>query len=332
MKQDRKSLVVVLWWFLGLAILCWLLAKHFMSPRANTVTHDMRVKYRRALEANNIPIRFFGKVVDQDGRPLVGVNVHIETRVLIEAAPTVLGAEFHKYNLVSDADGLFVLSNARGDTMTVDSIEKEGYELSHNAKMGFLYNRPPTDPSLFIPDPARPALFKMWKKRGAEPIAHHQLSRQGIPCDGTPLTFDLLTGKKDGKQSDIRVSFWRNPLHIVQDKQKYDWKLVIESTDGGLIRSDDEFMYVAPEDGYQPKIEIAMAATNSNWVIKENASFYLKSRGGKHYARINLQLTTNYEPPPTGLTIESWLNPNGSRNLEFDRSKRAGSGNEYQLN
>jgi len=112
------------------------------------------------------------------------------------------------------------------------------------------------------------------------------------------------------------VTLIRTPLQIKCGQQKYDWTATIEAVDGGVVASTDEFMYRAPESGYEPKLTVAVSAQDPKWSAEGKVAFYLKSHG--KYGRVTAEFTTDYDRPKTGFRIDAYFNPTGSRNLEYD--------------
>ena len=105
---------------------------------------------------------------------------------------------------------------------------------------------------------------------------------------------------------------------------------------GGLVPTGERDYYnVAPESGYEPRFEHVQAAQSVReaqegrvkwtWTESVSGSFFISSRGEKNFARVNLRLRPNVdrkEGDNQALVVaEVWLNPSGSRNLEFDPKK-----------
>jgi len=269
-----------------------------------------------ALENLNVAIKFWGKVVDQDDNPLSGVI--IKGYVMHDTVASPYGYSLGHFEIATSKDGHFEITDVSGSGLTIESIVKEGYELSKNVKTHFGYRG---YAEKFTPDQNNPVVFKMWERHGAEPLVKCYINI-GIPCDGTPVLIDFLKNKKVDSGGNLRITFKREPLHIQRGKDKgYDWTLLLEAIDGEILDSTEEFMYMAPEAGYKSSLQIEMLKTDPNWISILNKPFYLKLQDGKQFARVNLELYTNFEPPPTSLQIESWLNPSGSRNLEYDSKK-----------
>jgi hypothetical protein len=255
---------------------------------------------------SNGPIRFYGKIVDQNSNAIAGVRVRLRYREYRIVAPTVAAEDNHRVDLTTDEKGRFELANVSGETMWIEEIVKPGYQLS--ARVNLI---PKTDVS-----PDAPVIFRMWKFTGsAEPLVSMSFRRTGIPVDGTPTTFDLFQSKKNSGAQDVKVTLSRIPLHIKRGTNRFDWEATIEIPNGGLLPSDDEFMNEAPAEGYQPALRVEMNANDPNWLPYLRTNFFIKVRG-QCFGKMNIDLSADYEPPPTGLSIGTAVNPTGSRNLE----------------
>ena len=118
-------------------------------------------------------------------------------------------------------------------------------------------------------------------------------------------------------EGDIRVQLKRPPQ--IDFRKEYDWSFVMEAIGGGIIEATDRFPYLAPESGYKPRYELVMSPSNPNWSNSIEKKFYLSSRGGKVYASIQMRIFT-YDDA-SGIELNYFANPAGSRNLEFDPAK-----------
>jgi hypothetical protein len=78
------------------------------------------------------------------------------------------------------------------------------------------------------------------------------LLQQGDSLGRNWITNDNFHFQKDGK--------CRTGVSPVNRRNAEEWHATIEAIDAGLIQSDDKFIYEAPEEGYQPKIQIDMPA------------------------------------------------------------------------
>jgi len=286
-----------------------------VAPPSNQLTRLQQL--REIARKSNKPIQFFGLVLDQDDNPIPSVKVTLAIRTAKEVTPGVIDDLFDHPVMMTGADGRFALTDAKGALLSVKTLEKPGYEASEKSlnRAHYWYWRDPSQ--VFHPDADRPEIFRMWRKSGAEKlVSQDRMTR--IPYDGRVVTFELLTGRETAGGGDFRVALVRNPQQVKWGQRNYEWTLTIESVDGGLIASSDEQMYRAPADGYQARLVIHMPADDPQWTDDKSVEFYLKSQGGKHYSRVKLSVMVGSEKPTTGLSFHAFINPSGSRNLEYD--------------
>lgn len=245
----------------------------------------------------------YGKVVDQSGNPLAEVKV-------VGNVDLAFG-DSKAYKTTTDAQGLFHFLGLRGQGLGVE-LEKNGYY--------FDYMSPSADrPNSYLPDPNNPLIFTMWKLRGAEPMVHDKLHAY-IPCDGSIIKFDLLTGKKS-LDGDFNVSLTRNPVSIVRSKP-FAWSVTLEVTNGGLQAITNVYPNEAPAEGYQSKITFDFQPNSKEWTSHFTPKFYFKAKNGQVFGRMAINIMSDFQPPPTLFDAEIYANPGGSRNLEFDPSKQ----------
>ena len=63
-----------------------------------------------------------------------------------------------------------------------------------------------------------------------------------------------------------------------------------------------------------------MPKDRPDWNESKERFLYFKSRGGRIYGRMKVGVYAFFDPP-IAVTIDTWVNPNCSRNLEFDPNK-----------
>jgi hypothetical protein len=276
-----------------------------VSPRNNTPSRQQILQ--DAVERANIPVRFYGKVVDQQGMPLADVNVRAKVRHwYIPSGSAVYGnGHMVRIDRVTDVDGQFLIEGTTGDALDFESISKDDYELSQKALHTF-------NP---VNDPNKPTEFKMWK-RGPKASLVSGAKVFGIVSDGRFYTIDLLHGKKTegaADQGDLRVSIVR-PGNV-NPKDKFTWSFVIEAIEGGLIPTDDEFMYLAPENGYERRFEMNLRPDGSDWTPLVKKQLFVRSRNGQLYGRLQVEVIAVYNDQ-SAIEINYAINPNSSRNLQ----------------
>ena len=100
----------------------------------------------------NRPIEFYGKVVDENGMPLEGVEVGFSCLGYPE--------DYFTTNVLSAKDGVFLLKNVTGAALDVQ-VSKEGYEeMQGSNQVRFMYYSTQS----FRPDQNNPVVFYLRKK------------------------------------------------------------------------------------------------------------------------------------------------------------------------
>lgn len=280
-------------------------------------------------QLGNVPVALHGRVIDQDEKPLAGVIVRLKLQVGYMRTATEGHTRWEALELITNPAGHFSLANHKAGSVTVTALEKDGYQASSRNPVTFEFVHEHI--RRYVPDPHNPVVFRMWRKSGAEPLAVNDV-RIKIAYDGTPTVFDLVKGVQvtdTNQPGDIRVTLIRAPLNITPGQRNFDWHATIEAIDGGLKESQDEFMFLAPEGGYQPRIVLGAAGNDPKWTADRKVSFYIHNRGGQNYGRVTLEINAGWwNQPKTGFGFKSYINPAGSRVLEYDWAKRIIPGKE----
>lgn len=264
-------------------------------------------KVKGALTRLNGPLAFYGKAVDQNENPIAGVKIRFHVLRSSYVDPVSVGDETQRFDKETDGNGFVSVNGVSGYSLGIDSVEKKGYIVSPRL------NTVPGGKG----GPGDVMFIRLWKSAGSAALVHFAKNTR-IPYDGTPVILDL---SKEGKlvpqntAGDLRVTLNRNPQTIRWgQKQPWDWEAKIEAINGGLLASEDEFMFQAPVTGYVPSISIGYSANDSKWRPEQKVSFYLKT--GETYGRVTLIFITDSDKPTTGFNFNSYVNPTGSRNLE----------------
>lgn len=255
----------------------------------------------RVLALWQAPIEFYGKVVDENSNAVVGAQVSFHWMEI----PANDGSR--SSNVESGSDGLFSLRGAMGPSLTV-SVNKNGYYTSRSTPDGFSYS---LDNDTFHPDPQNPVIFSLRKKGVGESLIGVKQNYR-VPRDGTPLGIDLTTGKAiTGGSGNFVVQCWTEDQGK-RSGQRYDWHCLVTIPSGGLVLSDEEFAFLAPENGYVLTNEIAMPADRPDWRNDVDLKFFYWLANGR-YGRMTFSMIAGGDH---FCMIDSVLNPSGSRNLE----------------
>lgn len=262
-----------------------------------------------------MPISFYGKVVDERMQPIEGASIHFQWTDTSSKGTSEIEQR-------SDPRGLFSLQNVRGKFLEV-RVSKKGYYISSQNSTGFEYAAF-WDRNYYEPNPDDPVVFRLRKESAfREPLIVRQ-TLYGIKADGTPHYIDLKTGKKvvDQPRGDVEIDFVRgedNQMH------RYDWSIIIKGVNGAeLVESTDEFMFQAPEAGYQTSLEFGQPGNDPHWEAQMQKKLFVRRRDGTLYARLEVDIMPRYNRD-AAVNIQAYINPHGSRNLEYDPAKRINS-------
>jgi hypothetical protein len=284
-------------------------------------TQVRRTKWESTIEAVNVRIDFWGKVIDQDGSPLTGVVVTASTRAFSYQKETKgsmpPGLTIHSItNTISDVNGLFEFQGLKGDSFKIESMDKEGYEVDPGVYRGFSY-----DPSHYTDvSPNNPFVFRLWRKGLKQSLIENEKVYPIMP-DGRTYVLEITKGSLEeatsDKMGDILIQLKRE--EGAQRRKPYDWSIAIRTKEGGLLKEDNAQyldMALAPVTGYTNNFESVHKASDIPWNdVEWQDRFYIKS--GSNYGRLQLNINSFYDPD-TGkgrLQLQYSINPTGSRIL-----------------
>lgn len=299
------------------------------TPAQPSATQKPSPELKRTFEAlNHNPIEFYGRALDQFGEPVVGADVtgSVLYNTGIKSGRSVAST-------TTDVGGYFRFSELAGQTLGID-FKKSGYEFNPVHTL-FSYSYFEADHKRHIPDPKNPVIFTLWKKQETEPLVHYDKVWR-FPVNTGPVGINIATGQIGMQDVDLVVTISRTPLQMRYGEQGFAWTATVEVVGGGLIRAGQRDYYnLAPESGYVPRFEFTQEAQSVRaaqdekikwtWVRSVSDDFFISSRNGKNFARVSLRIRPNVDHKEGDnealVAAEVWLNPNWSRNLEFDPKK-----------
>jgi hypothetical protein len=267
---------------------------------------------KHLVQAFTYPIVFYGKVVDENGAPVDEAEIRY-------SAFNRFFQDSKKQVTHSDGSGSFSIRDITGGTLFV-SVNKDGYYQTKESQKDFGYALPSDNPP--APDPNSPAFFVLRKKGIAEPLVYVKSRQYKVPRDGSLISIDL---KKGEHSPDDNAPFIVQSWVSAEDKDdmgRFDWRFKFAAPSGGFLKRTNEFSFVAPEDGYVEFLEFAMTKNmKEDWKRGDQGEYFVKLKDDM-YGRVHIKLYPNEQF--NMFTMESFLNPSGSRNLEYDPKKTIG--------
>ena len=255
---------------------------------------------RTMLEKNRESQDFYGKVIDQYGDPVAGVDV---TGNLMFISGWHEPEKHETYKTQSNSQGLFQFTDLKGWQLGI-MVRKDGYKIGGRGE-GF---QAPTGGKS---SPSNRAILTMWKLRGPEPLNNSTIEAK-IPHDGTPVVFNIASGKQS-PNGNFLVTLSQYPLEVKHGWDRFDWSVKVEILNGGLVEENDAYPYWAPVDGYQPSFEFNESTNAVKWLGGLQKKFYIKTAQGQYGI---MQFGIYPGRSPTGMEAHFTINPSGSRNLE----------------
>jgi hypothetical protein len=275
------------------------------ATEKNVPTQPTNPEYEKLLSEWQAPIEFHGKVVDENDIPVEGASA-----TFFWTENPFIDGKGNRSTTTSDSQGLFSLEGARGPSLNVE-VGKSGYYQVRSNRTQFQFG---IGAEPFRSDASNPMVFHLRKKsKGERLIATTIPGFAGIEqlrSDGSPVEVDLMQGSRvPAGRGQLKLEFWRD---LTDRKARvYNWRLQLSAPGGGLVGTADEFPFEAPEGGYESALTIDMPATNQPWQPEIRRKFFAKLADGS-YGCFEMYLVSW-----NGVfTIQSSINPTGSRNLE----------------
>lgn len=256
------------------------------------------------------PIRFYGRVVDEDGVPIENATAEISIHDRGFSGNS-------KTKATTDSDGRFDVSG-RGLGLGV-MVSKPGYYSFEKSRgtFGYAEGAGTGAPHKLQNDPAT---FVLRKKGETVPLVAVRDRDIRLPVDGTAVAISFRSGTAVPLgQGDLQIEALTT--NRTSPRLAFDWKCRISVPGGGLIKAPDQgFNFIAPSDGYVPADDIEVPARlGADWRSQIARDYFLRLRDGT-YARAQVAVTVGSE---NFASITSYLNPTpGDRNLEYDPAKQ----------
>ena len=254
----------------------------------------------------NIPIVFYGRVLDQDSKPLVGVEVNPEVTRATNLVEHYSGtnAVTKCPTVITDTYGQFSLQGQRGFLLTFQ-LSKEGYRSRGG---GASFDR--RLPSCHKPDRNNPVEFTLISSY--IPKARKVLSeRQRFAWNSGLVTVDL--GAKIGQLLVLPTRRRDKPSEI----RNFAWNIELRAKGFGLAVIKDAAQVLAPTQGYLADYHDGALATDKPWNSGIHKKFAIRTAGNQ-YGILELEIDSYGDDDKTSCWITLYLNESGSRNVDHD--------------
>jgi hypothetical protein len=262
-------------------------------------------------EQFNYPINFWGKVVDENGRPLAGATV----KVILYDDPCggYSGLDPTKIKTMSDTKGDFSILEKLAAGISVNA-SLSGYKPYYDPKTRenrsrvlMAYSDKRSDQKIKYSTKTEPTVLILQKKDQPSDLIHIEKIRQEISPKGVNLNV-LLKKKDHAIEVNLRCS---SSVPQPFKYEKYDWEAEVEIKGGGIQEIKDITSQVAPESGYVQAFKLKMPAKTLKWSRESPSSrrnFWIKLDKGS-YARAQIKFVTGRKHL---VYVETWINTDGN--------------------
>lgn len=259
---------------------------------------------RELLKAADVPIEFYGRMVDQDGAAMGDVLVSYSVSRPGELVNERLVRQVdEKATVRSGTDGRFTI-RSHGFLLSIEKMEKEGYEAAKEQVHSFSYSG---SPRRHQPDAKAPVVLLM---KNVAVLRPKTISDEVIKIAWNAGPVRIPVGV-EGAAFVIVPKRDRPPGAV----RGFDWSADISMEGGEISWIRPGGLAIAPRDGYQKSFQFRGGKNDVNWSGGVQKKFVFKTDSGL-YGSVDLMLYVNHDDDGPGALIKVILNHTGARNLE----------------
>lgn len=230
---------------------------------------------------------FYGKVVDDDNQPVAGARIQFEWSGIGAVLALIHNASDRGVHAEtsSNRNGLFSLTRTLNAGGLLVHVEKAGYYTVERggAAVPFEYADPSAS-DYYKPKASKPVIFHL-RKKGAGAKLINKAVDLSLPANKT-ARLDLIVGHitPDGS-----LQIQPNKPDRQAMRGRYAWSVTLSMTDGGLIETNDQFPFLAPENGYVSTMVMDMTDTSGpTWRNSLTKSYYFYFSSTNTYGRMTV--------------------------------------------
>jgi hypothetical protein len=257
---------------------------------------------------NNAPIAFYGRVVDQDGKPLEGVAIDFYVTA-IPTIPVLWGPdERTKGSCVTNQNGLFSVEGKRGVSFGVTSLRKTGYRESGYYEQGHARYEP-YGSERHLPDQDKSVDFMLIREDLPKAQEAYD-KRLKLNWNAETTTVDL--GPVIGK---LEFTASRTGRDANDTMKKFEWEVKMRAIGFTLTKLEDKNERMAPLAGYTSNGQIRFSPDKKTWKLRTEESYAIRTDSGT-YGIMNLSVYGDGDDGGMSGSVTVYLNKSGARNID----------------
>jgi hypothetical protein len=271
-------------------------------------------KMLRMASDRNLPVKMYGRVVDQHGQPVAGAKVQMVISGGGAFAPGT-GRTF----FMTDTDGRFEVTG-KGQGLSILNVEHpqlsavyfkhprsgrkdRGADLEAVSRHGEIaswrtYNTP-----------EKPYVIPVWRVEKFENVKSDTGGYSPKP-NGEPSERRGIVAwcEREPKESGLH---WRY--------QKGSWSITFRPIEGGIQETNDFYLNEAPLEGYQSELKVSMVRGSPDYKVAihdpKHYYYYHMKNGKRIYGSLEATFAPYMYKDECRVNVNYIYNPNGSRNL-----------------
>jgi hypothetical protein len=264
----------------------------------------------------NSPMGLYAKIIDQYGKPVVGISVDVKYRYYSNIVRTSWESQEGVSHTISDALGEFGFSGVSGVYLRFEPVIPEGIKLSPPA-CGEMFERGNDGkPRPIIYTKENPFVFRAWRMGKPGILKEgdiHELQEPTWDVYSLNLSSNKLT-KKSGGDIEIQIKREMNmppgyigPWSFKMHGVNYRFRQV--------TNEEDPFRFMAPVDGYDSEFSVSFSdPKNADYRSDPTYRFWIFD--GKHYGVMGIRVSPFYgEGSMVSVSYRQSLKE-GDRNLQ----------------
>lgn len=252
------------------------------SPSSEGVDRSQALKlsllenaYKAAVDAQNVDVKFYGKVVDQDLNPVIGAKIEFD---LLNGAASISSGDAgdaYRLSVVSGIDGLFSIEGQRARALTIAGISKDGYRPVSPTGKTYGYS---DTPEVYTPSKAAPEVFVISNKEINE--FRGELTFP-ISWNKGFVSYFMTGGKTVGSSSDVdKIMISAKRSAPPAEGGHFDWSVILK-VEGAVCQLARNGETSVPVDGYRDEVVVGYTSNQSPWMSSSDFTlFYKKASGG----------------------------------------------------
>ncbi len=284
------------------------------TPTTNavpTIPPEKWDRLKQVAEGDNVPIIFYGMVIDQNGNALPNARVVLRVQQTQFNPQYFVVPKYVHFDRTTGVDGHFFLDGISGRGVDIESVTEPGYELEKGVSPFY---------GTVSGTVENPVKFVLWDKNHKTQMISGDKYFEFIP-DGRDYVLDLdkqTITQATNSEGDFQFRLTR-PKGVGK-WDHFDWSFDFEAKQGNVLQKTEvgySEMLFAPKDGFTKAEEQIQRKTDQPWRGSGSEQFYIKLRDGQAYGKLSViwdtvAATAGPKTNEAGIRIQYTINPTGS--------------------